>query len=379
LLLACTNLVLLPSSAIHDSHGFSINAEHCVASYALGWYAAGYICFIVVLGGFIMPTVLVGVISVAFNEGSARITAEMQSHRRVMQVVRVAQTWKTPNGSPVASNRQMHRDLRHVFDEINFSDSEDALEASLDADEMIPFLKFICKKYLTPVSEAELTRMFDVVDTSGDGNVSWAEFLWFVVFLKKEYSRAEDTEETKELEGGMEAAHDSVELEKEESLWGMEFQEHEHFCGELAKLGIAGGALLAQFEHASGERRAEYLASLQHLAKFASSPEMAASNRPRIVRRNSAMITSRLPDLDYESTDYGGTDCGSDVGLSDVSTEVDNKKPSTPSSFMRAWARRSASPPPPPPPPPRRSSDENRSTKSQPEARIDLYLCSMDA
>ena len=38
--------------------------------------------------------------------------------------------------------------------------------------------------------EKKLRVMFDIVDASGDNEVSWVEFMWFVLFLKKARSRA---------------------------------------------------------------------------------------------------------------------------------------------------------------------------------------------
>ena len=311
---------------MHDSHGFATQAKHCVEPNALGWYAAGFILFIVILGGFIMPTVLVGVISVAFTQSHSKIAAELESQRRVKQVARIAQSWTTPSGLPVASERQMYVHLRAVFDSINFSDAADALEPSLDADELIPFLYYICKKYLTPVSERDLRRMFELVDTSGDGAVSWAEFLWFVLFLKKEMKAAHASNKLFEAANNDLGAEETkaADVETEESGSEMEMlemtegyddslettggyddsadldwdtkstnsprfghQEHTRFCDALAKFGINGDALLAHFQQVSSERRAEYLAT------FASSPELfakVACNAPH--KSGAAHITS---------------------------------------------------------------------------------------
>ena len=136
----------------HKRHGFSTTARHCVESYALGWYAAGFIVFVVLLGGFVMPTVLVGVISVSFSEATDKIMNEMMNQRRVERVVASSRTWKTSTGKAIVSDRQIIQ-LRGVFDNINYADDADALEATLDIDELVPFLAYMCEKYLTALSE----------------------------------------------------------------------------------------------------------------------------------------------------------------------------------------------------------------------------------
>ena len=64
--------------------------------------------------------------------------------------------------------------MRKVFDLINF-DSSDKGTQSLEADELIPFLSFVCEHYLTPQPDEQLQAMFEIVDVSGDNEVSWAE------------------------------------------------------------------------------------------------------------------------------------------------------------------------------------------------------------
>ena len=59
---------------------------------------------------------------------------------------------------------------------------------TLSRDELLPFLRHVCDRYFTR-SEGE-PRMderlfFDIVDVTGDGEVSWPEFLWFALFLKR--------------------------------------------------------------------------------------------------------------------------------------------------------------------------------------------------
>ena len=144
--------VLCPDTR-RKRNGFPTTAMDCVDSYALGWYAAAFCVFVMLLGGFVMPTVLVGVISIAFSEANEKITTEMMNQRRVERVVATSRTWTTSNGHPIVRDQQIV-ELRAVFDNVNLFDSDaDALEATLDIDELVPFLAYMCDKYLTPLSE----------------------------------------------------------------------------------------------------------------------------------------------------------------------------------------------------------------------------------
>ena len=144
--------VLCPDTR-RKRNGFPTTAMDCVDSYALGWYAAAFCVFVMLLGGFVMPTVLVGVISIAFSEANEKITTEMMNQRRVERVVATSRTWTTSNGHPIVRDQQIV-ELRAVFDNVNLFDSDaDALEATLDIDELVPFLAYMCEKYLTPLSE----------------------------------------------------------------------------------------------------------------------------------------------------------------------------------------------------------------------------------
>jgi hypothetical protein len=165
--------------------GYPTTKWACDSSRGLGWIAALYFVFVAVLGGLILPTVLIGVISVAFEESTHRIKEEKKQAHDEEKVVDTARTW----GENFVTDEQIF-DIQQVFNLINFETSEDGIQ-TLEADELVPFLAFVCERYLMPLPEKKLHSMFDIVDVSGDNEVSWAEFLWFVLFLKKLGTNAE--------------------------------------------------------------------------------------------------------------------------------------------------------------------------------------------
>ena len=168
-----------------DLYGHRIQRYECnKEDGGLGWLAAIFFVFVCVIGGLIMPTVLIGVISVAFEESTFRIKEEKKERRCEAKVIATARQWGEEYVDEVAL---FH--MQCVFDLINFEPSDDGMQ-TLEADELLPFLEFVSAKYLSPIEEKKLRVMFDIVDASGDNEVSWVEFMWFVLFLKKARSRA---------------------------------------------------------------------------------------------------------------------------------------------------------------------------------------------
>lgn len=229
--------------------------------------------------------VLVGVISVAFTESAQKIKTETSMRHREARVIETARSWSAQNIETMVSDQQL-TNLRAVFDALNVNDSADAWGASLDVDELVPFLGFMSNSYLTPIDEEELAKMFQVIDTSGDGAVSWAEFLWFVLFLRHQYNAAKirirgvsdknpeatdfDFEHINKVD--LDSSNNAPEKDDE---WGLSQSEHTQLCNALTPLvGIDGEVLLASaaqhLQDADIERRAACLYLLQTLGQLSS-------------------------------------------------------------------------------------------------------------
>ena len=63
-------------------------ARPCTASGAqgFGWIAAAYFVFMVVLGGLVLPTVLIGIISVAFDDATRLVRPVALQVRRLLRI-----------------------------------------------------------------------------------------------------------------------------------------------------------------------------------------------------------------------------------------------------------------------------------------------------
>ena len=63
---ACTPATIRLSTP--SSPGFETLGMPCTKPYAMGWWAAAYFLVIVVFGALVLPTVLIGVVTVTFQE-----------------------------------------------------------------------------------------------------------------------------------------------------------------------------------------------------------------------------------------------------------------------------------------------------------------------
>ena len=71
-------------------------AKRCKHPHAQGWLAVAYFVFVVLLGGLVLPTVLIGVISIAFDEATASIKQAKNDRVLVQRTVSLANSWMPP-------------------------------------------------------------------------------------------------------------------------------------------------------------------------------------------------------------------------------------------------------------------------------------------
>ena len=169
-----TNIYGCENYLYEDLHGFPTTKRRCdpELSSGKGWLAVAFFLFVIVIGGFILPTVLIGVISVAFDESTKMIRDDKHEKKCEAKVLAKAAEWGV-DGEAFVTEAQVVG-MRKVFDLINF-DSSDKGTQSLEADELIPFLSFVCEHYLSPQPDEKLQAMFEIVDVSGDNEVGREE------------------------------------------------------------------------------------------------------------------------------------------------------------------------------------------------------------
>lgn len=157
------------------------------------------VCFVSRL---VLPTVLIGVISIAFDAASLTIKQNAMTEHQTSQIYKVAHSW----GEGYVSKEQMSS-MREIFLALNFDKIEDDADSfTLESGELVPFLDFVCAKcvetcerqknarcghlddgfavvscrYLEPLDEDYLKDMFQVMDVNRDGLVSLPE-VWMVL------------------------------------------------------------------------------------------------------------------------------------------------------------------------------------------------------
>ena len=59
----------------------------------LGWWAGAFFVFVAVFGGLLLPTVLIGVISIAFDESRRHLDEEKAHERAVEKILAHAERW----------------------------------------------------------------------------------------------------------------------------------------------------------------------------------------------------------------------------------------------------------------------------------------------
>ena len=140
-----------------------------------GWYAAIFFVFVVIFGALVMPTVLIGVISISFESSTNRVKSEMKIEGMIDVVLDQCKCWY-----PNENLRKTATKLRHIFEELDCD-----AQGSLDVNELRPFMTFYFKHYVRIDVEYDLIEsMFYTLDVDDSSDIDFAEFLWFMLAAK---------------------------------------------------------------------------------------------------------------------------------------------------------------------------------------------------
>ena len=173
-----------------------------------GWWAVFYFAVVVVLGSFVLPALLVGVVSIAFFESTERIRAEEADCAAVRAVLKGAEAWarneiestridldeeagrakaSPKNGLAYAyapPDQRTVESARAIFDALNF-DIDTGSENSLASHELQPFLAWLCARtFNLDLKDFEIDRLYAILDQDKHGEASWADFLWFMLWVR---------------------------------------------------------------------------------------------------------------------------------------------------------------------------------------------------
>lgn len=131
-----------------------------------------YFALLVIFGGLILPTILIGIIAISFNEASRLNQARVRDTESVRHTENVIS-----QHDPIFFSRERVLLLRRIYDTI---DVDGSLE--LDMSEIEPLLNFICKDEL--MIDVDVHALLMAMDNDGSASISFSEFLLFLYIVR---------------------------------------------------------------------------------------------------------------------------------------------------------------------------------------------------
>ena len=135
----------------------------CVSSVGI---AAYFFCTCVLLGGMVMPTVLIGVISLAFDKATEEMKLRQVEKMTTDLIMEQSRTWASQD----LTDEQVES-LRAVFDALNVDGT-----GGLSREEILPLMSRVCGHYFNhPLSKEKLFDMYEIIDRNKDDDISFPE------------------------------------------------------------------------------------------------------------------------------------------------------------------------------------------------------------
>ena len=138
-------------------------ALSCSNSRSLGWFAVAYFIFVVIFGALVLPTMLIGIVAISFSQNLAHAEAEKEDLEKSKDKVRIVK-----KVMPAFFTDQRVECMHALFIAMDADKG-----GSLDLNEIVPVLKYICERhFFVRVSEEEIDMLcthFDE-DNSSDMN-----------------------------------------------------------------------------------------------------------------------------------------------------------------------------------------------------------------
>jgi hypothetical protein len=142
----------------------------------MGWVAALYFIFIVIFGALILPTMLIGIVAISFEDSFRRSEDELTNARETKKLIARVQTDMPKFFS---DNRLEH--LRKVFRTIDIDGG-----GTLDLHEASPLVKYIATKHLhVTLSSSEVSDFINFCDKDASGDISFGELLMIIRYIIK--------------------------------------------------------------------------------------------------------------------------------------------------------------------------------------------------
>ena len=122
-------------------------AMPCNDNKGMGWVAVLYFVFVIMLGAMVLPTLLIGVISLSFDETTKKMRDEKKEQAKTEKIMEFASRWESDNKwvDHFITTHQMD-ELKILFQEINFDGDGGVCE-----EELLPFLELVCTLFLKEI------------------------------------------------------------------------------------------------------------------------------------------------------------------------------------------------------------------------------------
>ncbi len=137
----------------------------CTNNTALGWLSALIFIFIIIMGTYVLPTVLIGIVVISFDEASRRATMVDEMIQNTEKAIDDAKTQMPEFFTEHRIERMMD-----VFKEMDADG-----ELSLDINEMTPFYQYCFESlFNVHLSKERQEQIFHLVDVDGDTELGFA-------------------------------------------------------------------------------------------------------------------------------------------------------------------------------------------------------------
>ena len=146
----------------------------CTEPYALGYGGVAIMLGIIVFGAFILPTVLIGIVSVSFEEATRQAHEDEEFYSKMKEISRYNET-----NLPGFFSKPRLDMLKEVFQA-----AARGLPTA-DMEDTIPVYAFVLHHlfWIRP-SRKELELLYQIIDSDGDAMMGAAEFVLFVGVAK---------------------------------------------------------------------------------------------------------------------------------------------------------------------------------------------------
>ena len=180
-----------------ERYGYPHGGRACNDATAYGWIAVAYFVFIVIIGGLVLPTVLIGIISIAFEESTEEMRLESLANGVIDSMKARVLDWDA--GPRILSEmKHLEAGYRALAAEqsraLGFGgDDEETVAASgLDEEVILALCHFVLDRHTHWLDEKTLTMMVHALDEQHDKRYKLPQLLWILFFTAKLQIDAEE-------------------------------------------------------------------------------------------------------------------------------------------------------------------------------------------